>query len=200
MARDIYESKLSKLRELKQLRKTDVLAKEIQRLARQINQRFYRLEKKGLEGDTAYRYAQRETSKSKPRYTTNINKLEDMSIQELYELGTKINAKIVSKTSTITGLSQLAERRITMGLKELFGDTTKEEKDEWIKFLENGGSELMNNRWFSSYQVAEDWREFTASGGISLDKFIAEYNQQKNKEDFDYGDLRRRLVNLKKKG
>lgn len=196
---DIYSNSNPKLRELKQLRMVEPLAKEVQRMAKQINQRFYRLEKRGIQQDTAYRYAQQETGKDKPRYTVNINKLEEMSIQQLYELGIQINAKLVSKTSTITGIKLINERRIQSGLKELFGDDYDELENDWKNFLEAGGGELMNNKWFDSYQIAEDWREYTASGGVSIKQFLYEYNRIKDKSNFDYGALRRRLINVRKR-
>ena len=144
---------------------------------------------------------ERETGKEKPRYTVSINKLEGMSLQELYELGIQINAKLVSKTSTITGLKEVEDYRIKEGIKELFGEdfNVKDINEEWKKFLRDGGGELMNNKWMSSYQIADDWQEFTQQGGVSMQEFIDIYNVYKEKEDIDYGDIRRRLINLNKR-
>lgn len=198
--RNIYENKNPKLRELKQARYVEPLAKEVQRMARQINQRFYRLEKVGKENDTAYRYAIKETDKQKPRYSTNLDKLSQMSLNELYELGVQINAKLVSKTSTITGLNQIAEKRLSMSLDTIFKDDEKPSQENWRKFLENGGGELMNNKWYSSFQIAEDWREIVDKGGVTIKQFIKTYKQQeKKKDDIDYGIIRKRLKNLVKK-
>lgn len=198
--KNIYENRNPKLRELKQLRKVDVLAKEVQRMAKQVNQRLYRLEKKGLTGDTAYRYAVKETDKSKPRYSTNINKLKEKSLQELYELGIQLNAKIVSKTSTITGLKEIENKRLEMSLKGIFEDNNVTiNKEDWKNFLNNGGGELMNNKWLDSFQVAEDWREFTSPGGLTNKEFIEIYKKELEKEkDFDYSNIRRKLINIRK--
>lgn len=204
MARNIYKNNNQKLRELKQARSVDLLAQEVQRMSKQINQRFYRLEKqgKGLT-DTAYRYAQKELERDKPRYSVNLSKLKEMSIQELYELGIEINAKLVSKTSTIRGLSEVAQKRLEMGLREAFDvpegeKITQDMKDEFDNFLANGGSELMNSKWLDSYQVAEDWREYTYQGGVSLKDFVDTYNTYKEKE-VDYGYIRRNLNKINRK-
>lgn len=187
MARNIYKNNLSKLKELKQARNVDMIAEEVQRMAKQINQRFYRLEKAGLGKDTAYRYAKQSTGKEKPRYTVNLKKLKGMTVQELFELGVDINQKLVSKTSTLTGQEELAKKRIEMGSKELEENIgVKIDRDNFRKFIDSGGDELLNSKYLSSEQIIEAWEEVTRSGNISNEDFIEAYNEYSEKTKFDY--------------
>ena len=85
-------SKVNLLRELRQARNVPLLAKEVQKMAKQINQRFYRLEKAGLSNDSyAYEYASNLLGKVKPRYPTSLKKLQNMQRDELYKLALEIN-------------------------------------------------------------------------------------------------------------
>ena len=81
MARkNIYQNRLGYIKELRQARNKDLIVDFVSQQAKQINQRFYRLEKVGKGKDTAYYYAQQETGKDKPRYPTYKPTLENMSI------------------------------------------------------------------------------------------------------------------------
>lgn len=200
MARDIYKNRLNELRELKQARIKDSMVDTILQMSKQVNQRLYRLEKANKIGDTAYRYAQKETGKDKPRYTVNRGKLENMDISELYRLGVQLNNKIVSKTSTLTGLKEIEEKRIEMSRErasELFG--VDFDKDQYTKFLEMRGREYLNSKYISSEQVLDDYNEFVQSGSMTLKQFIKEYDKFINSTEFDYGKLRRNLLRTRKK-
>lgn len=197
MARNIYKNRLNELKELRQARSNEMFAKTIKQMATQVNQRFYRLEKAGLAKDTAYRYAKQETGKEKPRYTTNLNKLENMSLEELFQLGVQLNQKLVSKTSTITGQAELEEKRVSMAIEELGKAGVKDiDKNSFKNFLNSGGAELLNSKYLDSTQIIEDWNEYTRSGAISSKEFIEAFNKSKEKNKFDYGDVIRRLDNL----
>lgn len=201
MARNIYQSQLSKIKDLRKLRSVPAFAREVQKMARQVNQRLYRLEQKGIgTGDTAYRYAQKETGKEKPRYSTNLATLESMTIQELYEISIQLNAKIVSKTSTIKGLAEVEEKRLQLSEKELFKEVFEgEDRESWRTFLNTGGGELLNSKYLSSTQIAEDWDEFVKNGGVSAKELIDIYKKEMDKSDIDYGQLRRDLIKLNQK-
>lgn len=201
MARNIYQSQLSKIKDLKKLRSVPAFAREVQRMARQVNQRLYRLEQKGIgTGETAYRYAQKETGKEKPRYSTNLATLESMTIQELYEISIQLNAKIVSKTSTIKGLAEVEEKRLQLSEKALFKEVFEgEDRESWRTFLNTGGGELLNSKYLSSTQIAEDWDEFVKNGGVSAKELLDIYKKEMDKSDIDYGQLRRDLIKLNQK-
>ena len=201
MARNIYQSQLSKIKDLRKLRSVPAFAREVQKMARQVNQRLYRLEQKGIgTGDTAYRYAQKETGKEKPRYSTNLATLESMTIQELYEISIQLNAKIVSKTSTIKGLAEVEEKRLQLSEKELFNEVFEgEDRESWRTFLNTGGGELLNSKYLSSTQIAEDWDEFVKNGGVSAKELIDIYKKEMDKSDIDYRQLRRDLIKLNQK-
>lgn len=194
-----YKSQLNKIRELKQARNPDLFAKEIQRMSRQINQRFYRLEKAGVKHDTAYRYAQRETGKDKPRYSVSLNKIKDMTLQEMYETAIEINMKLESPTTTFKGLKKLEEKRTSKGLEALINEIGGEVSEEdFRKFLNNGGGELLNRNWLDSYQVYDDWQS-AIKQGLTTKEFIRSYKAEEKRQikdaedEFDYGKARRRI-------
>lgn len=175
---------LNKLKELKQARNKELLVQEVARMSKQLNQRFYRLEKKGIGlNETAYSYAQSETGKEKPRYTTSVNKLSQMSYNELYNLALNINVKIASGTSSIKGIKQIGKKRITKATEKLIetlnldDDEFKEEDLE--EFIELGGSDLLNNKYMDSNQVIEDFIELTKQGNITVKEFIREFKRFK---------------------
>ena len=194
-----YKSQLNKIRELKQARNPDLFAKEIQRMSRQINQRFYRLEKAGVKPDTAYIYAQTETGKDKPRYSVSLNKIKEMSLQEMYETAVEINMKLVSPTSTLRGLKKVEEKRVTGGLKDLIKEMGGDvDAEAFKKFLNNGGGELLNRKWLDSYQVYDDWQD-AIKQGLTTKEFIRSYRAEEKRQikdaedEFDYGQARRRI-------
>lgn len=198
MARDIYRNRLNELRELKQARSQEMFAETIKQMATQVNQRLYRLEKAGRDKDTAYRYAKKETGKDKPRYTTNINKLKEMSIQELYDLGVQLNNKLVSRTSTIPGQRAIEDKRLEMAAETLSsvpGMKHAVTKDELKAFIDAGGGELLNSKYLDSYQIIEDWKEYTKPGGVTDKEFIDAFKKYEDKV-VDYGDVLRSLDNL----
>lgn len=175
---------LSKLKELKQARNKELLAQEVARMSRQVNQRFYRLEKKGIGlNETAYSYAQSETGKEKPRYTTSVKKLEKMSFNELYNLALNINVKIVSGTSSIKGIKKIGKKRIskaTEKLKETLNlDDDEFNEEDLEEFIELGGSDLLNNKYMDSNQVIEDFIELSKQGNITVKEFIREFKRFK---------------------
>lgn len=203
--RDLYKNRLNELREYKQNRYVEPFAKEIQKMAKQVNQRFYRLEQKGLNKDTAYRYAQLETGKTKPRYTTSLKQLENMSLEQLYELGMDLNTKLMSKTSTVKGQQEVKQKRIKASLdsfKEQYRENATIQainENEYQKALENGLGQLMNSKYLDSEQVREDWATYTQQGGVSLEDFIEAYTSYENKGDYDVGAIRRKLKNVANK-
>lgn len=196
MARNIYTNRLSELKELRQARSNELFARRVRQMAIQVNQRLYRLEKAGANKDTAYRYAVQETGKEKPRYTTNINTLEKMSIQELFELGVQLNQKLVSRTSTLTGQKELERKRLEMASEALNRDNVDISANDIKEFVNSGGAELLNSKYLDSTQIIEDWNEYTKRGGVTTKEFIDAFNTYKDKERFDYGDVIRRLDNI----
>lgn len=157
------------------------LAKIVQARSKQLNQRFYRLEKagKGID-DTAYYFAKYETGKEKPRYTTNLKTLESMSTEELLEQGLQVSEKLRSKTSTLTGLLEVENNRIEASISSL-NDTLGMEmnKEDFLEFINGGGYEMLNSKYLDSYQVIEDWLHWKEQG-ITDKQFINRYHQSLN--------------------
>lgn len=165
--------------------------KEAQRLAKQVNQRFYRLEKKsvGLR-ESAYRYAQVETNKEKPRYTTNINKISSMSEAELTEFMLSLRKKVESPSSTIRGLRGVENRRIENSIYVLNKTLNIDiNKDEYINFIENGGGKLLN-KYMDSKQLVKDWLD-KRKQGITTKEFIRAYSRylDRVRKPFDQADV-----------
>jgi hypothetical protein len=160
----------------------ELLNLEIQKKAKQINQRFYRLEKKnvGLK-ESAYYYAKHETGKSKPRYSVSLNKIAKMSDEEAEEVLLQLNKKIKSKTSTLRGLSEVEDKRLTKAIEALTEEgITDIDKELLNKFLtteykgEKGGNLL--NRYYDSNQLIEDFLE-KRKQGITTKQFIRIYKK-----------------------
>lgn len=165
--------------------------KEAQRLAKQVNQRFYRLEKKsvGLR-ESAYRYAQAETNKEKPRYTTNINKISSMSEAELTEFMLSLRKKVESPSSTIRGLRGVENRRIENSIYVLNKTLNVDiNKNEYIDFIENGGGKLLN-KYMDSKQLVKNWID-KRKQGITTKEFIRTYNRylDRVRKPFDQADV-----------
>lgn len=165
--------------------------KEAQRLAKQVNQRFYRLEKKerGLK-EAAYRYAQAETNKQKPRYTTNINKISNMSEAELNEFMLSLRKKVESPTSTFRGLKAVESKRIENAVYVINKSTGVDIDEEYFKdFLDNGGGKLLN-KYMDSTQLIKDWLD-KSKQGVTAKQFIKTYNRYLNRvrKPFDQADV-----------
>lgn len=165
--------------------------KEAQRLAKQVNQRFYRLEKKerGLK-EAAYRYAQAETNKDKPRYTTNINKISNMSEAELNEFMLSLRKKVNSPTSTFRGLKAVESKRIENAVYVINKSTGVDIDEEDFKdFLDNGGGKLLN-KYMDSTQLIKDWLD-KSKQGVTTKQFINTYNRYLNRvrKPFDQADV-----------
>lgn len=176
---------------------------EAQRLAKQVNQRFYRLEKKdrGLK-ESAYRYAQAETNKEKPRYTTNINKISNMSEAELNEFMLSLRKKVSSSTSTFRGLKAVESKRIENAVYVLNKSTGIDIDEANFKdFLENGGGKLLN-RYMDSTQLIKDWLD-KRKESITNKQFINTYNRYLNRvrKPFDLADVEKafkKIIDKKK--
>ena len=171
----------------------------IYKKSKQLNQRFYRLEKKkaGLK-EAAYYYAQKETGMQKPRYTVNKDKIKAMNTSQAYAQLLKIDKKLKSDTSTLRGLKGLAKRRIDaqMDVIKQYHDALSVTDRQWIAFLESGGGELLN-RYMDSQQLIEDWMR-NLKEGISSKDFIKTYNKfmDDTNEPFDLGKVDRALKDL----
>lgn len=198
MARDLYKNRYDLIKGLKATRTNKGLIDLGVKMARQLNQRFYRLEKKGIGlNDTAYRYAKSELGKMKPRYSTSKSVLAKMDQAELVEYLLQMNQKLMSETSTIPGLQKVYDKRIS-GAVEALNESVKGGIDEesFNAFLEIGGHKLLNNRYLDSTQIIEDFVQYTKDGNVSAKEFVREYKRFKNAETFDYGKFKRNLKRL----
>lgn len=190
--------RFSEIRQEYKAGRVDLLAETVQKMAKQVNQRFYRLEKAGVGlGENAYRYAQKETGKEKPRYTESINKLKKMPRQELYELALQINKKLVTPSSTIGGTRMLYEKRLDFASKKLESNGIFVSQDELKAFIDAGGDEFLNNtERFSSEQIMIDYEEFVLNGKVSMDQFVRGLKQFQDTIDMKYSDIQRAFRSL----
>lgn len=160
----------------------ELLNQEIQKKSRQLNQRFYRMEKKGKGlGESAYYYAKHETGKDKPRYSTGITKIEKLSDQEAKERLMQLDKKLESKTSTLRGLQEIADKRITRAVEVLKEENVEDIDVQLLKeFLTTeirgvkGGDIL--NKYYDSQQLIEDFLE-KRKQGITTKQFLKIYNK-----------------------
>lgn len=207
----VYKSKIAKRQKddfeyiRKYVKKNDLrgLAREVQKKAKQINQRLYRIEKAGL-SKSSYAYRRTIEEEDKPRYTTSLNKLNKMSRQELVQQAYNIQSKLSSTTSTIRGTKALNERRIFKGLDALREEINRTRDDieidvqDFKNFLEQGGGEILNNKFYDSTQVIEDWQD-NIKKGISTKQFVNSYNEYVEHEEdvFNYQQFLNKLKSIK---
>lgn len=195
--------RFSEIRQEYKAGRTDLLAETVQKMAKQVNQRFYRLEKAGVGlGENAYRYAQRETGKEKPRYTESLNKLKQMPRQELYELALQINKKLVTPSSTIGGTRALYDKRLEFASNKLESKGVSVSEEQLKAFIDAGGAEFLNNaKRFSSEQIMIDFEEFVLNGKVSMDQFVRGLKQFQDTIDMKWSDVQstfRSLTSIKK--
>lgn len=197
MVRDT-NSQMEKLKLLFKMENKKELAKEVKQMAKQINQRFYRLEKQGLENDSyAYNLSKKETGKIKPRYTESLNKLEDKPLDTLYQESMDIFSKLFSKTSKIRGVKEIQEKRITKGMETLeYNIGIKIDKNDFKQFLQLGGGEFLNSKYLDSNQIIEDFVDATKDGNISIKEFLREFKRFKKIQKRTYPKIKRNLTNL----
>ena len=198
MAKQYVFSNVMKLRELRQAKSKVLLAREVVRMSKQINQRFYRLEKAGLHVDSyAYQLASMQLGKERPRYTTNFNKLSDLPFDTLYRKALEINEKIASGTSAITGVKAVQEKRITNSLESLRKLGYDIDRDDFEQFLKIGGAQLI--REFGSEQIVEDFWSKTQKGVVTVKEFVREFKRYKSLDQVDYSKVLRNLKRINKK-
>lgn len=198
MPRQYVFSNVMKLRELRQARSKVLLAREVVRMSKQINQRFYRLEKAGLNVDSyAYQLASMQLGKERPRYTTSFNKLSNLPFDTLYKQALEINEKIASGTSAIRGVKATQEKRITNSLAELKARGYDIDRDDFEEFLRIGGSQLIKE--FGSEQIFEDFWSKTQEGVVTVKEFVREFKRYKSLERVDYSKVLRNLKRINKK-
>ena len=197
MSRDT-NSQMEKLKLLFKMQNKKELAKEVKQMAKQINQRFYRLEKQDLQNDSyAYQLSKKETGKTKPRYTQSLNKLEDKPLDTLYQESMDIFSKLFSKTSKIRGVKEIQEKRINKGIENLeFSAGIKIDKNDFKEFLELGGGEFLNSKYFDSTQIIEDFVDATKDGNISIKEFLREFKRFKKIQQRTYPRIKKNLTNL----
>ena len=180
------------------------LAKVVQARAKQINQRLYRIEKQGLE-KSSYAYKRTLEEEGKARYTTSLNVLNKMTRNELIQQAYDIQSKLSSKTSKIREVKRLNEYKLNRSLEELNKELKEVrgdieiDKNDLRKFIEQGGGEIFNNRFYQSNQVSEDWQD-ALKNGISTEEFIGAYNEYMSQEEksFNYQKFLDKLKAIKK--
>lgn len=207
----VYKSKIAKrqkddfeyIREYVKNNDLKGLARVVQKKAKQINQRFYRIEKQGL-SKSSYAYRRTIEEEDKPRYTTSLDKLNKMTRKELVQQAYNIQSKLSSSTSTIRGTKALNEKRVSLALEALRNEInrTREDieinEDDFKEFLKQGGGEILNNKFYDSTQVIEDWQD-NLKKRISTNQFINSYNEyvQQEEEAFNYQEFLNKLKSIK---
>lgn len=194
MKRDPYKNMIDEILAARSSKQD--LADLTAKMAKRLNQRFRTLENQTEKGtkDTAYRYAQKELTSDRPRYSESSSFLQKMDANELYRLANRINAKLMSQTSTLSGLKQVNKKRLEGSIKALEKLISPDQKlkidpELFDQFLKRGGGEILNSRYTNSSQIVEDFVRVTQSGNVSVDEFIREYRTEMSKERPDYGNF-----------
>ena len=184
----------------RELGDTGALVKEVMRLGKIMNQRFYRLEKAGIAKQSyAYQVAQGETGRDKPRYMTNENRLRKMDRLDLYRLYRQMYTKYSSDTSKEAKLKKIVEEKLEESyqaaqyIARSAGLDIEINKDDYIQFLELMGSEYLNSTYLYSEQLIEDFIMYTQVGNLTVKEFVREYKRFKDIEYLDTIAVRRNL-------
>ena len=194
--------KLNEIRSAFKEGRINDLIQIVKKQSHQLNTRLYRLEKKGIgTSESAYIFAQRETGKEKPRYTESENKLRAMPLAELYRHAISINVKIVSPTSTATGLKHIENKRLDSASAALARYDIHVNSDELKAFIDAGGSEFLNSRYLSSDQIMEDYEKYVINGNVTVKQFIRELKRYKDASNIKYNKVTRawNKLNVRKK-
>lgn len=176
----------------------NTLVKETARLAKLINQRYYRLEKAGLANQSyAYQLSQGETGKDKPRYITNPGILGQMDTLDLYRLYREELVKTESGTSKVGDLRKIIEERIdrSFAVAESIARSVGASinRDDYIEFINLMGREYLNAQELDSDQLIEDFIFYTQINNLSVKQFVREYKRFKSTATIDTIRVRRNL-------
>lgn len=181
------------------------LADVVQKMAKQTNQRMYRLEKAGAaKSSYGYQRAQQETGRKKPRYSESTNVYNKMDTDDLYRLALDLNAKLSSDTTTISGLKIIENKRLQGRRDALYQQGIDIDAEQLKAFIDNGGGELLNSKYLSSTQIFEEFTEITKNGNMSIEQFINEFTKGQKRiiksgaKPFDYGKAHRNLIKAAK--
>lgn len=185
------------------------LEDEVIRMAKIINQRFYRLEKNNLQkGSYAYKQAAAELGKNKPRYVTGKDKIAKTPLDRLYRTYIELYNKHYSDTSLVAGVKRINQKRIQTAVDRIndiiirrngqIGEVGKISEADFIEFLDNGGAELLNSKYIDSDQLIEDWIEATKNGNVSTKEFLREFKRFKNQK-INYGQAIRNIAKLRER-
>ena len=143
------EERINRIIELKNSGDKLVLAKELRKMNKRINERFRQIERRDghPENTTAYRYAMQELGHIKPRYTESLDKLLSQDINTLFKSSMDISRKLGSKSASLRGLKMITENRVSgaiEGIKTKLGIDIEDSK-EFRKFLEENVNEMIDN-------------------------------------------------------
>ena len=91
-----------------------------------------------------------------------------------------MDKKSISKTSTVTGLRQLHHKIAVKTVKALKQRGIQiDDLGKFEEFLDNGGAQLLSNKFLSNYKVFEQWSDYVEQEGFSNKEFIDIYNKYK---------------------
>lgn len=143
------EARTARIIELKRTGDKEALAKEVRLMNKRLNERFRQIEKRQVqpENTTAYRYAMQELGQDKPRYTESINKIMKEDINTLYEQALGTSRKLASKSTSLSGIKYIEEKRVSgaiKGIKENLGIEI-EDTPEFRRFLKENANEMIEN-------------------------------------------------------
>lgn len=178
---------------------TQRLARERRKMAKRLNQRLRTIEKKGVEkSSSAYEFAKMETGRSRPRYSESESVYERMNASDLYGEMIKMQRKLESETSTLSGLKKVENKRLTSAVDSIKRKTGVDiSKKDLRDFVNNGGYQLLNDVGYDSEQVIIDYVKFSKAGDGNLTpkQFVKAYNDYKKKtKQVDYAEIKKSLV------
>lgn len=174
------EERTNRIIEMKRAGDKEALAREVRLMNKRLNERFRQIEKKTKhpEKTTGYMYAQRELGSERPRYTESLKKIMQEDIDRLYEKALGVSRKLGSKSTSLSGLKYINEKRVQGALdgikKELGIDI--EDSPDFRRFLEENVNEMIDNNIGSDVIFEMFSMAMHKEKGIeTLDKMWKEY-------------------------
>lgn len=179
-----------------------LLEREVARNSKQINQRFYRIEKNKRftsEKSWAYRRAIKISNKEKPRFTQTITSLKKLSTSDLISQFLEVNSLLDSDTSSVQGLKLIQKKSYATLNERLFDEgkiNTPISNKELDNFFNNTDESLFSD--YGSNELINHFTNYVQNGKVTTEQFFKEFRDYQEKTDTDVFDVLDKLDALNK--
>lgn len=170
-----------------------LLEQEVARKSKQLNQRFYRIEKNDrftTNRSWAYRSAEKTTGKDKPRFTQTIKSLKGRSDKELLQQYLEVNSLLGTEGSSVRGLRAIQKRSYDSLNDRLIDEgkiKTPLSSKELDDFFNSSDESLFDD--YGSDELINYFLNYTKNGKVTIDKFFESFKKYQKKTGTDIFDV-----------